>query len=75
MGRVRTGWRLARASWSILRTDSSLTMYPAVGIVVAMVLGSALSVIFRVERYRYATTGELTGGFVGRDVEAAFRTA
>lgn len=37
MGRVRTGWRLARTSWSILRADSSLTMYPAVGIVVAMV--------------------------------------
>jgi hypothetical protein len=43
--------------------------------IVATVLGSALSVIFRVELYRYATTGELTGGFARRDVEAAFRTA
>jgi hypothetical protein len=37
MGRVSTGWRLARGSWSILRADSSLTAYPAVAIIVAMV--------------------------------------
>jgi hypothetical protein len=36
MGRVRTGWRLARASWSVLRADSSLAIYPAVAIFVAM---------------------------------------
>lgn len=36
MGRVRTGWRLARASWSVLRADSSLAIYPVVAIVVAM---------------------------------------
>src|SRR5690349_11883495 len=37
MGRVSRGWRLARRSWSILRADSSLAIYPALGIVVAMV--------------------------------------
>jgi hypothetical protein len=36
MGRVRTGWRLARASWSVLRADSSLAIYPAVAIIVAV---------------------------------------
>jgi hypothetical protein len=41
-------------------------------VVVAIVLGSSLSVIFRVELYRYATAGELTGGFARGDVEAAF---
>jgi hypothetical protein len=42
--------------------------------VVAFVIGSTLSVIFRVELYRYATAGELTGGFTEGDVQAAFRT-
>src|SRR3954451_20192087 len=37
MGRVRTGWRLASASWSVLRADSSLAIYPVVGVVVATV--------------------------------------
>jgi hypothetical protein len=45
------------------------------GAVVTIVLGSALSVIFRVELYRYATAGELTGGFARGDVEATFRSA
>ncbi len=37
MGRVRTGWRLARVSWSVLRKDGSLAVYPAVASVVALV--------------------------------------
>ena len=47
----------------------------ALAVIVAIVLGSALSVIFRVELYRYATAGELTGGFTQGDIEAAFRSA
>lgn len=47
----------------------------AIVAIVAIVIGSALSVIFRVEVYRYATAGELTGGFARDDVEAAFRSA
>jgi uncharacterized protein DUF6159 len=47
----------------------------ALGVVVTIVLGSALSVIFRVELYRYATAGGLTGGFARGDVEATFRGA
>jgi Family of unknown function (DUF6159) len=47
----------------------------ALAVIVAFVLGSALSVIFRVELYRYATAGELTGGFTQGDLEAAFRSA
>lgn len=41
----------------------------------AIALSSALSVIFRVELYRYATTGEFTGAFARPDVEAAVRAA
>src|SRR3954469_10962310 len=37
MGRVSTGWRLAKGSWSVLRADSSLAIYPAVEVVVALV--------------------------------------
>ena len=37
MGRVGTGWRLAKASWSVLRADSSLAVYPVVAVVVALV--------------------------------------
>jgi hypothetical protein len=44
-------------------------------VIVAFVVGSALSVIFRVELYRYATGGELTGGFTRGDLEAPFRGA
>jgi Family of unknown function (DUF6159) len=47
----------------------------ALVVIVAFVLGSALSVIFRVELYRYATAGELTTGFTKGDLEAAFRSA
>jgi hypothetical protein len=47
----------------------------ALVVVITIVLGSALSVIFRVELYRYATAGELTGGFARGDVEATFRSA
>jgi hypothetical protein len=36
MGRVRTGWRLAKASWSVLRKDGSLAMYPVVAGIVAL---------------------------------------
>jgi hypothetical protein len=44
-------------------------------VIVAFVLGSALSVIFRVELYRYATAGELTAGFTRADADAIFRSA
>jgi hypothetical protein len=47
----------------------------ALVVVVAVVLGSTLSVIFRTELYRYAIAGELTGGFAPGDVEAAFHSA
>jgi Family of unknown function (DUF6159) len=47
----------------------------ALAVIAGFVLGSALSVIFRVELYRYATAGELTGGFTQGDLDAAFRSA
>jgi hypothetical protein len=47
----------------------------ALAVIVTIVLSSALSVIFRVELYRYATAGELTGAFAHGDVDAAFRRA
>jgi hypothetical protein len=42
---------------------------------VAIVVSSALSVIFRVEVFRWATAGELGRGFTRDDVLAAFRSA
>jgi uncharacterized protein DUF6159 len=42
-------------------------------ILTALVLGTALSVIFKVEMYRYATSGKLTGAFDQQAVESVFR--
>lgn len=44
-----------------------------VAVVATLALGSALGVIFRVELYRYATEGKLTGRFTQPDIDAAFR--
>jgi hypothetical protein len=44
-------------------------------VLAAIAVGSALSVIFRVEVYRWATAGELGGGFTHSDVLSAFRSA
>ena len=41
-------------------------------LIVVCTMGSALSVIFRVELYRYSTEGQLTGTFPQEDVAAAF---
>lgn len=37
MGRVRTGWRLAKASWQVLRGDRSLAIFPALSFACAVV--------------------------------------
>jgi len=42
------------------------------GLVIALAVGSALGVIFRVELYRYVTGGELTDNFARRDLDAVF---
>jgi hypothetical protein len=42
-------------------------------ILTALALGTALSVIFKVEMYRYATGGKLTGAFDQQTVESVFR--
>ena len=42
-------------------------------ILIALALGTALSVIFKVEMYRYATRGKLTGAFDQQTLESVFR--
>jgi uncharacterized protein DUF6159 len=42
-------------------------------ILTALALGTALSVIFKVEMYRYATSGKLTGAFDQQTLESVFR--
>jgi Family of unknown function (DUF6159) len=42
-------------------------------VLTALALGTALSVIFKVEMYRYATSGKLTGTFDQQTVESVFR--
>jgi hypothetical protein len=44
-----------------------------VALLAAFVLSSSLGVILRIELYRYATAGDLTGSFAKRDIDAAFR--
>jgi hypothetical protein len=44
-------------------------------LIATCVTSSALSVIFRVGLYRYATAGQVTGGFAQQDMVAAFRPA
>jgi hypothetical protein len=70
--------------FAVLGTDLAPTQPTIAGIadalfvlavIAAFVLGSALSIIFRVELYRYATAGELTGGFTQGDLDGAFRRA
>jgi hypothetical protein len=55
-------------------TAGSVTGYTlgVLALVVAFAVGSALGVVFRVELYRYATDGKLTGGFAKEDVESVF---
>ncbi|MDQ3655255.1 MAG: DUF6159 family protein [Chloroflexota bacterium] len=42
MNRIRRSWRLARASWTVLRTHRSLFVYPLVSAMVVAVLGGLL---------------------------------
>ncbi len=42
-------------------------------LIATCVMSSALSVIFRVELYRYSTAGQVTGAFAQQDMVAAFR--
>jgi Family of unknown function (DUF6159) len=44
MRRIRTGWRLARASWALLRADRSLAAFPLLGFAAALVAVLILSV-------------------------------
>jgi len=37
MGRIRTGWRLAKDSWAVLRADRSLAVFPALSTAFATV--------------------------------------
>jgi len=37
MGRIRTGWRLAKDSWTVLRADRSLAVFPALSTAFATV--------------------------------------
>jgi hypothetical protein len=58
-------------------TDSAAGIAGSAGLVLviltALALGTALSVIFKVEMYRYATGGKLTGAFDEQTVESVFR--
>jgi hypothetical protein len=53
------------------QTAGSLTA--AFALLATIAFSSLLGVIFRVELYRYATEGTLTGNFQQADVDAAFR--
>lgn len=48
-------------------------MIAIIALIATCAMGSALSVMFRVELYRYSTEGRLTGGFAQEDIVAAFR--
>jgi hypothetical protein len=45
----------------------------ALTVVSAMVVGSALSGVYRAAIYQFAVSGSVTGGFTADDLGAAFR--
>lgn len=49
------------------------TIITVIGVLAVFALSSALSIIFRMELYHYATEGRLTGNFAQRDIDATFR--
>jgi Family of unknown function (DUF6159) len=44
MGRIRRGWELTKTSWGVLRSDRSLTVFPILGGLTALLLGAAFGV-------------------------------
>ena len=80
MPRVRTGWRLARASWALLRSDRTLAIFPllstiAIAVALAIALTPGLLLEAALDAEWVVLPFMLVGGYVATFLAVHFNVA